>query len=324
MDPPIEESVARIGDGHWLLGSTVICEAAEIGGEIAKNALAKWEDKAGNKYFVRAPPTMQVAQTHSTKNQTSNGHLEPFHKAGTSAAVWQLGGAFVKVKAWRDGMQLESNTIEFVKDRVAVPTPTVIHSWIDHERNRTYLILKAEEGTTLDQAWAKMSPDHRTQVAGKVAEYCKVLSLLASEKLETANGCGVLEPFLTARPDNSEPSWIPQLLGPFTVKQLYEYLGGRDIVGQLSSFLFYHADLSPKNIMVDDNGHVLAILDWESAGYYPEFWIGTKPMKAAGFFLSTFKDDRTAWARSLTAAVEKEGFAADDQMFKLWKSGIGQ
>lgn len=324
MDPPIEESIMQIGDERWSLGSTVICEAVGPGGEAAKNALAKWEDEAGITYCVWASSTIQVAQTYSTENQKSSDHLKLWHKAGTSAAVWKLRGAFVKVKAWRNGMQLESNTINFVKDCVTVPMPTVIHSWIDHERNRSYLILKAEEGTTLDQAWAKMSPNRRTQVAGEVAGYCKVLSSLTSEKLETANGCGVLEPFLTARPDDNEPSWIPQLLGPFTIKQLSAYLGGKDLVGQRSSFLFYHADLSPKNIMVGDNGDILAILDWESAGYYPEFWIGTKPMKASGFFLSNVDVDRTAWARSFTAALEEEGFAADDKMFKSWKSGIGK
>ncbi|KAF5121146.1 hypothetical protein E5D57_013482 [Metarhizium anisopliae] len=39
-----------------------------------------------------------------------------------------------------------------------------------------------------------------------------------------------------------------------------------------------HADLHPRNIMVDwdteegDNLHITAIIDWELAGWYPEYW----------------------------------------------------
>lgn len=35
---------------------------------------------------------------------------------------------------------------------------------------------------------------------------------------------------------------------------------------------FAHGDFSPRNIHVDENGHVLAVLDWERAGWYPEYW----------------------------------------------------
>ena len=36
--------------------------------------------------------------------------------------------------------------------------------------------------------------------------------------------------------------------------------------------VFSHGDLSPCNILVTHDGHLSAILDWESAGWYPEYW----------------------------------------------------
>lgn len=33
-----------------------------------------------------------------------------------------------------------------------------------------------------------------------------------------------------------------------------------------------HGDFAPRNILVDEEGYVTAILDWESAGWYPEYW----------------------------------------------------
>ncbi|OAA79784.1 Protein kinase-like domain protein [Akanthomyces lecanii RCEF 1005] len=50
--------------------------------------------------------------------------------------------------------------------------------------------------------------------------------------------------------------------------------------------VFTHADLNPRNIMVDrvrgpDGGRhwqVVGIVDWETAGYYPEYWDCTKSL----------------------------------------------
>ncbi len=39
---------------------------------------------------------------------------------------------------------------------------------------------------------------------------------------------------------------------------------------------FTHSDLVTKNIMVDDDAHVVGIVDWEFSGWYPEYWEYTK------------------------------------------------
>lgn len=35
---------------------------------------------------------------------------------------------------------------------------------------------------------------------------------------------------------------------------------------------FTHGDFKAHNILVDDNGHLSGFLDWESAGWCPEYW----------------------------------------------------
>lgn len=40
--------------------------------------------------------------------------------------------------------------------------------------------------------------------------------------------------------------------------------------------VFTHADLNPRNILVDENGKISGIVDWECAGWYPEYWEYTK------------------------------------------------
>lgn len=36
--------------------------------------------------------------------------------------------------------------------------------------------------------------------------------------------------------------------------------------------VFTHGDIIPQNIMVDENYQVSGIVDWEAAGWYPDYW----------------------------------------------------
>ncbi|KAL4936580.1 hypothetical protein BDV06DRAFT_216562 [Aspergillus oleicola] len=39
-----------------------------------------------------------------------------------------------------------------------------------------------------------------------------------------------------------------------------------------SQTVFTHADIAPRNIMIDDAGKVTGVVDWEAAGWYPDCW----------------------------------------------------
>lgn len=39
--------------------------------------------------------------------------------------------------------------------------------------------------------------------------------------------------------------------------------------------VFTHADLNPRNILID-HGRLSGIVDWECAGFYPEYWEFTR------------------------------------------------
>jgi len=158
----------------------------------------------------------------------------------------------------------------------------------------------------------------REQLALQIGRYCSELASDTSSKLETEGRKGVLEPFLAPKAPDSEPSWKPQLLGPLTFDQL-AITGAIDQAAQ-RRFCFYHADLGPKNIVVDDDGQLTGVLNWESAAFYPEFWLATKPLLSAGFFLENSEADRQAWASLLTSALQREGFAPDNGKYVRWKT----
>jgi aminoglycoside phosphotransferase len=40
--------------------------------------------------------------------------------------------------------------------------------------------------------------------------------------------------------------------------------------------VFTHADINMRIVLVDENGRISGIVDWECAGWYPEYWEYTK------------------------------------------------
>ncbi|KAE9967093.1 hypothetical protein BLS_006572 [Venturia inaequalis] len=255
MSPPIEASVRKISPGVWMLGSKMICERIRaVGG----NCVASWSDESGNLFQLR----QQQTSAQDLVDAEIDAHRR-IHFAGTSAAAWKIGDAYCKVKSYVPGMEYEADSISFVRSKVpAIPLPEVIHSWVDEELCRTFLILGQVKGKTLAESWHLLSSKQRTTIA-------RILATL------------------------------PVIPG---------------------TFYFYHADLGPTNIIISKEGHIEGVLDWESAGFFPKFWIATEPLISAGFNLPQESDaDRYAWANMFSAALEVEGFEVAMDQFKMWK-----
>ncbi|KAL9123879.1 MAG: hypothetical protein Q9217_006734 [Psora testacea] len=304
MTPPIGTSIRRLTSDRWMLGSSKVCERVTTTN--SSNAIISWEDGEGIlclRERVEDDPLLP-------EDSIETGLV---HQGGTSAAVWSLGtNTFCKVKAWCEGLEPESDTIQFVaKNAPCIPVPEVIYSWIDHDWTRSFLILRRVGGQTLRDAWPQLSLPQKSQIASQIAKCCSKLAGITSLTFESATHRGVLEPFLTLAAEPSHPSWKPRPLGPFSVNDFNSYLLQSTIhypdIGP--SLHFYHADLGPGNIMVSEDGNVEGILDWESAGFYPQGWIVSKPMLSAGFYLDSREGTkREAWRDLLGSMLKKEGF----------------
>lgn len=59
---------------------------------------------------------------------------------------------------------------------------------------------------------------------------------------------------------------------PVTIRR--DYL--RKLNQKRHRVVFCHCDLSPDNIIVNEHMQVIGLLDWEDAGYYPEYWENVK------------------------------------------------
>ncbi|KAL4933284.1 uncharacterized protein BDV17DRAFT_286960 [Aspergillus undulatus] len=174
-------------------------------------------------------------------------------------------------QTWTAGMEIESDTLAFVKDHAPhIPVPDVIYAWVDEKLSRTFLILRRVEGNTLDRVWISLSSEIKNHIANTVAQYCVDLANITSNRLQSATGWGVLEPYLSAEAHSSHPSWKPQLLGPMSTDTFERYLqriSKSKSPPATDKFHYYHADLGPTNILILEEGKINAVLDWESAGF---------------------------------------------------------
>lgn len=301
---PIRESLYQRSPLLLNLGSRFECyRSATEGAEVAS-----WQD-GESWYNIRS----------TQPDQPSDGFtLHPdewllIHQGGTLSAVWTIGrNAFCKVKDWAPGMVLESDTINFVHQKFPqIPVPKVIYSWIDQDKS--FVILEKVTGITLRDAWGVMSTFEQNNVLNEVVSVCNLLISDTSSRLQNVHGGPVLEPYL-AHSGN-------QLLEPLTLCESKNYFFGAGLQNPEISgdFHLYHADLGPGNIIVRDN-HLAAIIDWESLGYYPLFWIATKPSVSPGLDFDPPIPGvaMIEWRKRLRIALEENGLPRYTEWFMDW------
>ena len=308
MPLPLNQSIRQIGRNHWQIG-TFQCERIET--TPPTDVLTAWKDH-GCTYTLQE--TIEDRIGHPPWMEPS-AELRLVHEGGSLSAVWAIGTqAFCKVKAWNSAMEPEDRTIAFVR-KIApqIPIPEVIYTWTDQDRS--FLILRRIEGSTLRDAWTILSPSQRNAIVKTITAYCDILAQNTSQVLQSATGKAILEPYLA-------PSGC-DLLGSFTYGECMKYFSTpateTPALGQ--AFHFYHPDLGPGNIIVSD-GRVAGIIDWEAAGYYPHFWIATKPSVSPGldFYPSIVEIDDFEWRKCLRTELEKWGYPQASGWYLEWRN----
>lgn len=310
MPSPINRSIRQVSPTHWQIG-LLVCERIDTNDTIPPaDALAAWKEY-NFMYIIR--------KTKDSENAFPlclgcSDDVQLVHEGGTLSAVWEIGGAaFCKVKAWNAAMESEDRTIAFVKEVAPqISTPEVIYTWT--ERDRSFLILKRIEGCTLRDAWTSLSPSQRDSVVTTITLYCNILAENISTTLSSVSGKPVLEPYLA--PSSSD------LLGPLRREECAGYFsassGECPPIGKV--FHFYHPDLAPGNIIIS-NGCVAGIIDWEAAGYYPRFWIATKPSVSSGldFCPPIAESNDFDWRKRLRIELEDGGYPQVSGWFMTWR-----
>ncbi|QQK47077.1 Protein kinase-like domain [Penicillium digitatum] len=170
----------------------------------------------------------------------------------------------------------EGETLKLVERYTSIPAPLQVD---EYQGTHRFLIMTAMPGQTLDVVFHRLSYSERKQLSKDLKS---VLSQLRSIPNETLYRFGDSHggPLF----DYRFPSGI---CGPFhQISEFNAFLvhkhvrtETRDKIAAVHTrpyrSVFTHADLHPRNILID-RGRLSGIVDWECAGFYPEYWEFTK------------------------------------------------
>ncbi|KAJ5382567.1 hypothetical protein N7517_000478 [Penicillium concentricum] len=170
----------------------------------------------------------------------------------------------------------EGETLRLVEWYTSTPAPL----WVDdYQGIHRVLIMTAVSGQTLDVVFHRLSYSERKRLSKDLKS---VLSQLRSIPNQTSYRFG--DSHGGPLSDYRFPSGV---CGPFN--QIYDFnsfLVHRYVLNETKENItavharpyrsvFSHTDLHPRNIIID-HGRLSGIMDWECAGFYPEYWELTK------------------------------------------------
>ncbi|EEP80634.1 predicted protein [Uncinocarpus reesii 1704] len=221
-------------------------------------------------------------------------------------------------------MENEGHVLLYIERHLSIPAPRLYAMYRKDEK--LYIVMDYIPGENLHTLWPSLSTVEKSFILGQLrAILDKMRSLPAPDFFgSVARGPvpyryfysrdqnpAVTGPFANEADfsmalaeksrlnwaDTNQPGWTSR----FFARNLPVALKGHDCV-------FTHSDLHPQNIIVQQQQQpadsrstmkyyiVRAIIDWETAGWYPSYW-----EYAAAFALLQWTDD---WPESLEAVVD--------------------
>lgn len=86
----------------------------------------------------------------------------------------------------------------------------------------------------------------------------------------------------------------------------------RRVHSKMRGICFTHADLAPRNLLVMEDGRLSGIVDWETAGFYPNYWEYTKSrytVRSRGPWLDMVKE--------IWSGVYEEEYEVESRLWPL-------
>ena len=172
-----------------------------------------------------------------------------------------------------------------MSQNTSIPTPKVTDNWVMSQGDHEGIVMEFVPGKPLKTVWPSLNHDQKFRLAQQFQGYVSELRSLTQPKNLSGRICSL----------NGGPLFDPLLLGQFcgpfnSEKELNEFCLSRfdtlawepstraqidalrDRLTANHRIMFTHSDLTPQNILVDEQNNIVSILDWEMAGWKPEQW----------------------------------------------------
>ncbi|PGG99206.1 hypothetical protein GX51_06400 [Blastomyces parvus] len=160
----------------------------------------------------------------------------------------------------------EIDTMQFIAANTTIPVPKIYNTKFDADKHISYIVMEYIDGEPLNKAWVNLSQDQKLATCHQLVDCLTQLQMLTGERIEAVNGS-------TVRVGHYDSRWG----GPFDSETAFNAFLAHGLAGphnltEHHAIHFAHGNLSPRNIMVNKRGRITAILDWEWAGWFPQYW----------------------------------------------------
>jgi Phosphotransferase enzyme family len=176
----------------------------------------------------------------------------------------------------------EEVAMRLVKQYTDVPVPDIILSAYDSDRG--ILGMTVIPGSPLHLSWDGLDEHTKERICNETWDIIAKLRQIprATELCHlfqcSADGSPTHDPLIQGL-DNPPTPLLNDAALRARIEERYLHYGGRRYAKELPSMLphsdvsvFTHGDIAPRNIMVDETYCTTGILDWEGAGWYPDYW----------------------------------------------------
>jgi len=193
----------------------------------------------------------------------------------------------------------EAETMRFVREHTTVPVPKVYNAYKDEETGHVRIVMEFIEGDRLEDMWDKFDISEKKAITEQLHDYFFQLRKIKGPFVGCIDGTacedqlftdelGGYGPYgnewefnqgiVTALKRSQQGPWVDMVCG-----MILSSLKNHEIV-------LTHGDFAPRNILVQ-GAKVVAILDWELSGYYPEYWEYVKALWRPPWQTGWIKDE---------------------------------
>ena len=214
----------------------------------------------------------------------------------------------------RNCLSTEYEALRIVDRHTSIPIPKVVGVW--QTRDAKLVEYEIMAGKPLDTMWGSLNLAQKRKVTKDLGRFVDQLRSMQPPKHtligSASMGAAYDERFGSGR------------IGPFyTLDQFHDFLRRGHPTADFDevelkhchdaaksyTMKFTHANLCPRNVLIDDSCRVASILGWEHAGWYPEYWEYTQMHHIAPKAMLD-------WLEEMRKVVPKyeEELAADDAL----------
>lgn len=192
----------------------------------------------------------------------------------------------------------EAATMRFVRENTAIPVPEVYNAYKDDKTGHVRIVMEFVEGDCLEYVWDKLNPSQKLSIIEQLRNIFLELRKLKGTLIGGIDGTACEDHLFTDNLGGYGPYDSENHFNDGIVTALKQSKQGPwvDVVCEMildslrnHKVVLTHGDFAPRNIIVQGT-KVVAVLDWELSGYYPEYWEYVKALWRPAWESAWIKD----------------------------------